>query len=49
MKRTIYLPPDLWKQTQQAAGSAAANEGKPVSMSEIIRRALGAYLKKKRS
>lgn len=46
MKRTFYVQDGLWRQLQQAAADMGAIEGKPISISEIIRRALVAWLER---
>lgn len=39
-RRSMCIPDDLWKRIQRAAAILGAKEGKPISVSEWIRRAI---------
>lgn len=38
-RKSIWFPPELWAEVEAAAAREGAAEGKPVTVSEFIRRA----------
>ena len=45
-RRSLWIPPMLWRKVVTAAGRETARTGKSVTSSEIVRRSLEAYLTK---
>ncbi|MCR4340873.1 MAG: hypothetical protein NUW01_13415 [Gemmatimonadaceae bacterium] len=44
MRRNLWIPDPLWDRVVAAAVKATGEEGKPIGRSEIVRRAIEAYL-----
>lgn len=46
-RRTIWVPPELWRRAKQAAREEAARTGEDVGLGEWVRRAIAERLERR--